>query len=73
MIQSSDENDILGTLVEELIAQQRDGRPSQLEAFCEQYPEHAGRLRNLFETIGVIEKSKSRTDDSADDAHIFRE
>ncbi len=58
MIQSSDEHDLLGTLLEGLLAEQRAGKPVPLEAYCEQYPAFAERLKDLYATVCLVEQNK---------------
>jgi eukaryotic-like serine/threonine-protein kinase len=68
MIQSSDEHDLLGTLLEGLLSEQRAGNAVPLEEYCEQYPAIAERLRNLYATVCMVEQNKPMRSPVPDDS-----
>ncbi len=56
------DDSLLGGLAEEFTRRVREGKLPEIEAYARRYPELAGRIRELFPTLMLLEGMAATTD-----------
>lgn len=62
------DDSLLGQLAEEFTRRVREGKPPDIEEYASRYPELAGRIRELFPTLMLLEGMAATSDSVTADA-----